>query len=114
MTFGVPREVKVGETRVSMTPTICRRIVSVGGKVVVEKSAGVRAGFCDEEYRSAGATLLSTAKRVYDRADLILKVKEPLESEFDLMRDGQAVFTYLHLAANLNPVSYTHLRAHET
>ncbi|RKX34416.1 MAG: alanine dehydrogenase [Verrucomicrobia bacterium] len=102
MTFGVPKEVKVGETRVSMTPTICRRIVSVGNKVVVEKSAGVRAGFSDAEYRSAGATLLSTAKRVYDRADLILKVKEPLESEFDLMRDGQAVFTYLHLAANLN------------
>jgi alanine dehydrogenase len=102
MTFGVPREVKVGETRVSMTPTICRRIVSVGGEVVVQKSAGTRAGFSDEEYQSAGATLLSTAKRVYDRADLILKVKEPLESEFDLMRDGQAVFTYLHLAANLN------------
>lgn len=102
MIFGVPREVKVGETRVSMTPTICRRVVSAGQKVVVEKSAGVRAGFGDAEYRSAGATILPSAKKVFDRADLILKVKEPLESEFDLMRDGQAIFTYLHLAANLN------------
>lgn len=100
-TFGVPREIKVGETRVSMTPTVCRRVVSLGSQVLVQKSAGLKAGFSDAEYVDAGATVLSTAKKVFDRANLILKVKEPLKEEFALLRDGQAVFTYLHLAANL-------------
>lgn len=100
-TFGVPKEIKVGETRVSMTPTVCRRVVSLGSKVLIQKSAGVRAGFTDSEYVQAGATILNTPKQVFDRADLILKVKEPLKAEFGLLRDGQVVFTYLHLAANL-------------
>ncbi len=84
-----------------MTPTVCRRVVSLGSRVLVQKSAGVRAGFPDSEYVEAGATILSTAKKLFDRANLILKVKEPLKAEFDLLRDGQAVFTYLHLAANI-------------
>lgn len=100
-TFGVPKEIKVGETRVSMTPTVCRRVVSLGSRVLIQKSAGVRAGFTDSEYVDAGATVLNTAKQVFDRAELILKVKEPLKEEFGLLRDGQVVFTYLHLAANL-------------
>jgi alanine dehydrogenase len=99
MTIGVPKEIKIGETRVSMTPSLCRRCVSLGAKVVVQKSAGVVAGFRDDEYRAAGATLVADAAKVWRAADLILKVKEPLAAEYGLLREGQALFTYLHLAA---------------
>ncbi|MEO5959264.1 MAG: alanine dehydrogenase [Opitutaceae bacterium] len=99
MTIGVPKEIKTGETRVSMTPSLCRRCVALGGRVLVEKGAGITAGFVDAEYRSAGATLLPDAAKVWKNADLVLKVKEPLPPEYSLMQDGQAIFTYLHLAA---------------
>ena len=99
MTIGIPKEIKIGETRVSMTPSLCRRCVSLGGKVLVQKSAGITAGFTDAEYRAAGATLVADAAKVWRAADLILKVKEPLPAEYDLLQDGQAIFTYLHLAA---------------
>lgn len=100
MIIGVPREIKNGETRVSMTPSVCRRVTQLGARVLVERGAGVTAGFADAEYRAAGATIASSAARVWTAADLILKVKEPLEAEYELLRDGQALFTYLHLAAN--------------
>jgi alanine dehydrogenase len=99
MTIGVPREIKIGETRVSMTPSLCRRCVALGAKVVVQRSAGASAGFADAEYRSAGASLTSSAAKVWSAADLILKVKEPLPSEFRYLGREQAIFTYLHLAA---------------
>jgi alanine dehydrogenase len=99
MTIGVPREIKIGETRVSMTPSLCRRCVALGGKVLIEKSAGLTAGFADAEYRAAGATLVGSAAKVWRAADLVLKVKEPLPSEYELMQEGQTLFTYLHLAA---------------
>ncbi len=99
MTIGVPKEIKIGETRVSMTPSLCRRCVSLGAKVLIENSAGLTAGFTDAEYRAAGARLVSDAAKVWRAADLILKVKEPLPAEYDLLQDGQAIFTYLHLAA---------------
>jgi len=99
MKIGVPKEIKIGETRVSMTPSLCRRCVSLGAKVLIQKSAGLSAGFTDAEYRAAGATLVPTAAAVWKAADLILKVKEPLAAEYDLLREGQALFTYLHLAA---------------
>lgn len=99
LTIGVPKEIKIGETRVSMTPSLCRRCVSLGGKVLIEKSAGVSAGFSDTEYRAAGATLLPSAKKVWSAADVILKVKEPLAAEYELIRENQILFTYLHLAA---------------
>ncbi|HVU36614.1 MAG TPA: alanine dehydrogenase [Opitutaceae bacterium] len=99
MTIGVPKEIKIGETRVSMTPNLCRRCVALGGKVLVEKSAGLTAGFGDAEYRSAGATIIADAAKIWKAADLILKVKEPLPAEYELMRTGQTLFTYLHLAA---------------
>ena len=97
MKIGVPREIKIGETRVSMTPSLCRRCVSLGAKVLIQKSAGLSAGFTDAEYRAAGASLVADAATVWRSADLVLKVKEPLPSEYGLMRDGQALFTYLHL-----------------
>jgi alanine dehydrogenase len=99
MTIGVPKEIKIGETRVSMTPSLCRRCVALGGKVLIERSAGITAGFSDQEYREAGATLVADAKKVWRSADVILKVKEPLAAEYGLLQNGQTVFTYLHLAA---------------
>lgn len=99
MTIGVPKEIKIGETRVSMTPSLCRRVTSLGGKVMVEKNAGSKAGYTDAEYKAAGATILPSADKVWKGADMILKVKEPQESEFALMQQGQTLFTYLHLAA---------------
>jgi alanine dehydrogenase len=99
MTIGVPKEIKIGETRVSMTPSLCRRCVSLGAKVLLQKSAGLTAGFRDDEYRAVGARLVADAAKVWRAADLILKVKEPLPAEYDLLRDGQTIFTYLHLAA---------------
>ena len=82
-----------------MTPSLCKRATALGGKVLMEKGAGISAGFTDDEYKSAGATFAPNAARVWKTADLILKVKEPLEAEYDLMQQGQAIFTYLHLAA---------------
>jgi alanine dehydrogenase len=99
MTIGVPKEIKIGETRVSMTPSLCRRVTSLGGRVLLEKGAGLSAGYTDDQYKSAGATLVASAAKVWKEADLVLKVKEPQESEFPLMREGQTLFTYLHLAA---------------
>lgn len=99
MTIGVPREIKIGETRVSMTPSLCRRCVALGGKILVEKGAGLTAGFTDAEYRAAGAVLVGDAARVWRAADVILKVKEPLPAEYDLIQEQQTLFTYLHLAA---------------
>jgi alanine dehydrogenase len=99
MLIGVPKEIKTGETRVSMTPSLCRRCLKLGGEVLVEKSAGLSAGFTDAEYREAGASLASSAAKVWRSADLILKVKEPIAAEYDLLREGQSLFTYLHLAA---------------
>ncbi|MBI5381604.1 MAG: alanine dehydrogenase [Opitutae bacterium] len=99
MKIGVPKEIKDGETRVSLTPNLCRRCVKLGAEVLVEKGAGLSAGFTDAEYAAAGARLVKTAKAVWSDAELILKVKEPLPSEYARMETGQALFTYLHLAA---------------
>ena len=99
MLIGVPQEIKIGETRVSMTPSLCRRCVSLGADVLVQKSARLSAGFTDAEYRKAGARIASTARKVWKEADMILKVKEPLPAEYPLMQTGQTLFTYLHLAA---------------
>src|SRR5271166_988891 len=73
MKIGVPKEIKIGETRVSMTPSLCRRCVSLGAKVLIQKSAGLSAGFTDAEYRTAGAVLASDAATVWKSADMVLK-----------------------------------------
>jgi alanine dehydrogenase len=99
MVIGVPKEIKDGETRVSMTPSLVGRCVAAGAEVLVEKKAGVSAGFGDEEYRRAGARIEGSARRVWADAELIVKVKEPLPSEYTRLQTGQALFTYLHLAA---------------
>jgi alanine dehydrogenase len=99
MTIGVPKEIKDGETRVSMTPALCRRLVGLGAEVLLEKGAGAAAGFADAAYGAAGARLIGSARAIWRNAELILKVKEPQASEYPLLQDGQALFTYLHLAA---------------
>jgi alanine dehydrogenase len=100
MLIGVPRELKIGETRVSLTPSLCRHCTALGARVLVQKSAGLSAGFTDAEYSAAGAELTSSAARIWGSSDVVLKVKEPLESEYPRLRKGLALFTYLHLAAN--------------
>ncbi len=99
MTIGVPKEIKDGETRVSMTPALCRRLVGLGAEVLLEKGAGAAAGFADAAYGAAGARLIGSAKAIWRNAELILKVKEPQPSEYPFLHDGQVLFTYLHLAA---------------
>ncbi|MDQ4062310.1 MAG: alanine dehydrogenase [Actinomycetota bacterium] len=98
--IGVPKEVKDNERRVSMQPDGVTEMVHHGHEVVVEKGAGVGAGFEDEEYESCGARLVASAGEVFEAADLIVKVKEPVPEEYDRFREGQQLFTYLHLAAD--------------
>jgi alanine dehydrogenase len=100
MIIGVPKEIKDGEKRVGMTPQGVDALVAHGHRVLVERKAGEGSGFSDQEYRKAGATLVEGAKDVWDEADIVVKVKEPLEPEFPLVRPGQVLFTYLHLAAD--------------
>jgi alanine dehydrogenase len=100
MKVGVPKEVKNREYRVALTPIGVHELVQHGHEVVVEKSAGEGSQILDDEYVAAGATMLDTADDVWGSADMILKVKEPIAEEYDRMREGQTLFTYLHLAAD--------------
>jgi len=100
MIVGVPREVKNNEYRVGMVPAGVLAMVSAGNTVLVETGAGLGSGIGDEEYEAAGAKLVATAKDVYGKADMIIKVKEPLEQEYSLCRAGQIVYTYFHFAAD--------------
>jgi alanine dehydrogenase len=100
MIVGVPKEVKISESRVSTTPAGVAEYVAHGHSVVVETNAGSGSGFTDAEYQRAGARIAATAAEVYGGADMIVKVKEPIEQEYDLLRPGQILFTYLHLAAD--------------
>ena len=98
MIIGVPKEIKSQENRVGLVPGSVREVVRVGGTVLVEKSAGLGIGITDEEYRAAGAAIVDTADEIFDRAELIVKVKEPQPMECKRLREGQTLFTYLHLA----------------
>lgn len=100
MRIGVPREVKDNEFRVAITPSGIRELVEVGHEVAVESGAGTGSSITDEEYAGAGAQLVAAADEVWGRAELVLKVKEPIPSEFGHLRSGLTLFTYLHLAAN--------------
>ena len=100
MKIGIPKEIKNNENRVSLTPGGTQTLVQHGHKVYVETQAGANSGFSDDAYKKAGAQLLSTAKEVFDTADMIMKVKEPIPVEYDLIRPNQLVFTYFHLAAD--------------
>ena len=100
MIVGVPKEIKTEENRVAVTPTGVVGFIARGHKVLIEKGAGLDSGLTDRAYEVAGATLVASAKEVWDQSDLIMKVKEPQVSEFRLLRRGLILFTYLHLAAN--------------
>lgn len=99
MRIGIPKEVKNNEFRVSVTPAGVHELVHHGHEVYVEKNAGAGSNFFDEEYIEAGATILDTADEVWEKCDMVIKVKEPLEEEFHHLRKDQLLFTYLHLAA---------------
>jgi len=98
MIIGIPKEIKPQENRVSLIPSGVMDFTAAGHRVCVEKDAGVGSGFADGEYIAAGAEILETAREIYSKADMIYKVKEPLEAEYGLLREGQILFTYLHLA----------------
>jgi alanine dehydrogenase len=98
MKIGCPTEIKPQEFRVGMTPDAVREAVSHGHEVVVQTGAGAGAGFGDGDYQAAGATLLDTAAEIFATADMIVKVKEPQAIERQMLREGQLLFTYLHLA----------------
>ena len=97
MTVGVPREIKVGEQRVALTPAGARALAEAGHRVLVEPGAGLGSGIRDEDYALTGAQL-SGVEALWREAELILKVKEPLPEEVERIRPGQTLFTYLHLA----------------
>jgi alanine dehydrogenase len=100
MVIGIPKEIKPEENRIAIVPGGVETLVHMGHKVIIEKGAGRESGFNDEEYNRAGAQILHGHEDIFAEADLILKVKEPLIEEYGLLREGQIVFTYLHLAAS--------------
>src|SRR2546421_9323877 len=100
MIIGVPKEIKEQEQRVALLPAAAEQLKRRGHSVVVRKNAGLGAGYADEDYAKAGAEIVDSAEEVFKRADMIVKVKEPLPAEFPLLRKGQILFTYLHLAAS--------------
>jgi alanine dehydrogenase len=100
MIVGVPREIKEQEQRVGLLPSAAEQLKRRGHSIIVQKNAGVGSGYSDEEYKKAGAEIIDSAEEVFKRAEMIVKVKEPLSAEFPLLRKGQILFTYLHLAAS--------------
>ncbi len=101
MLVGVPKEIKIHEYRVGLTPSSARELIHHGHRVVVEANAGGGIGFDDDAYRAVGAEVLGSAEEVFAAAEMIVKVKEPQTSEYGLLRDGQILYTYLHLAPDL-------------
>ncbi|HET9487097.1 MAG TPA: alanine dehydrogenase [Chryseosolibacter sp.] len=99
MTIGVPKEIKNNENRVALTPAGTQELVKRGHTVYVQQTAGVGSGFSDEEYSRAGAKLLQEAADVFSSSEMIIKVKEPIEQEYSLIKAGQLVFTYFHFAS---------------
>ncbi|MCU0441174.1 MAG: alanine dehydrogenase [Bacteroidia bacterium] len=99
MIIGVPKEIKNNENRVGLTPAGVSAFVKNGHKVFVQSTAGLGSGFSDDEYKKAGATLLKTIAEVYKKAEMIVKVKEPIKEEYALIREGQLLFTYFHFAS---------------
>ena len=125
MIVGVARETKVHEYRVGMTPSDAAAYVAHGHRVLVEKSAGMQAGFPDEAYVDAGSAIVDDRRSLFDEAEMIVKVKEPLPDEYDLLHEGQILYTYLHLAAQrdltqslldrkVNSVAYETIEEHQS
>src|ERR1700685_4007379 len=100
MIVGVPKEIKDHEYRVALLPSAAYQLIKRGHQVLVEKNAGGGAGYPDSDYEQAGVKLVSDHCEIFEKAGLVVKVKEPLAAEYPLLRQGQILFTYLHLAAN--------------
>lgn len=100
MNVGIPAEIKTNENRVAVTPAGVKELTKAKHKVFVQQGAGVGSGFDDDEYIRAGANILPEIKDIYDIAEMIIKVKEPVESEYQLIREGQVLFTYFHFASS--------------
>jgi alanine dehydrogenase len=100
MIIGVPKEIKEQEYRVALLPATAQQLTKKGHQVLVEKGAGIGAGYPDEDYVKAGAKIVGDHADIFKQADMIVKVKEPLKAEYSLLRKGQILFTYLHLAAS--------------
>ena len=101
MLIGAPKEIKNSEFRVGLTPATVAELTHHGHGVIVEKSAGIGSGLTDDEYRTAGAKIVDTPQEIFARAEMVVKVKEPQDGERKMLRPGQILFTYLHLAPDL-------------
>ena len=100
MRVGIPKEIKNNESRVGMTPAGVAELVKHGHEVYVQHTAGENSGFADDDYKAVGATIVPTIEETYAIADMIVKVKEPIEPEYPLVRPGQLLFTYFHFACD--------------
>ncbi|RMD92410.1 MAG: alanine dehydrogenase, partial [Calditrichaeota bacterium] len=100
MIIGVPKEIKANENRVALVPAGAEILVANNHQVLIQKNAGVGSGFPDEAYKSAGAEIVDTAREIYQRSEMVIKVKEPLPEEYPLIRENQIIFTYFHFAAS--------------
>ena len=99
MIIGVPKEIKLQEHRIGLTPNSVKVLHEKGHKVLIETNGGFEAGFTDDDYQKAGAIVYDNAKDIFKDAEIIVKVKEPQTSEVKMIREGQIIYTYLHLAA---------------
>ena len=99
MIIGILKEIKTEENRISMTPAGVEVMIQNGHTLLVEKEGGKGSGFLYEDYKKAGADIVATPQEIFERAKMVMHVKEPLPAEYDLIREDQIVFTYLHLAA---------------
>ncbi len=99
MLIGVPKEIKTNENRVALLPVGASTLIKNGHKVVVETNAGLGSGFSDEDYKAVGASIAKTPEEIFKSAEMIMKVKEPINNEYNMIREGQIVFTYFHFAA---------------
>src|SRR5215831_12871001 len=100
MTIGVPKEIKDHEYRVALLPSAAYQLIKRGHQVLVGRGAGAGAGYPDADYEQAGATMVADQRAIFEKAEMIVKVKEPQPEEYGLLRRGQILFTYLHLAAS--------------
>jgi alanine dehydrogenase len=99
MIIGIPKEIKNNENRIAITAAGVKALTDEGHRVIVEKNGGLGSGISDEDYVKAGAEIIDKAEEIFSEADMIMKVKEPLEEEYDYFKEGQILYTYLHLAA---------------
>ena len=99
MVVGIPREIKQAENRVGLTNSHVRQLVEQGHQVLVQPGAGKGSSIRDSDYKSVGAELISSLEEIYEKSEMIIKVKEPLPEEYNLLRENQILYTFLHLAA---------------